>query len=383
MQSVTEILGWKAHGIKEGDGQGGWTVRPAEYQILHHPDGLWTPPFGLAQMDNGEIILMGSHRGEDRKERTVFTFSADYGDTWSDFEMIPDSTAQRPTLLASLGGGGLRFVSDQRYWSSDYGRTWCETMPRDDVKGYEGNPLVEYDETGRAVRMAEIGYPGLPEAGWPQGAFTAIFRWSDDGGRTFRDSVSPTAWRYTETVAGVTYERGASEGSVVRAHNGWLVAALRTDIPARYLAPYLDTEGHGEGVYYDDSLEGTGVSISQDDGQTWSPVQVLFEAGRHHAHLLAMPNGDLVMTLTVRVDVRDGTLASYRRGCDALISTDHGLTWNLDRRIILDEYEFFDGNKWFNGECGHLCSLLLDDGRILTAHANYLTKGMSLIRWQP
>lgn len=60
-----------------------------------------------------------------------------------------------------------------------------------------------------------------------------------------------------------------------------------------------------------DSLEGTGVSVSRDDGRTWSPVQALFEAGRHHAHLLTMPNGDIVMTMTVRADVRDRRLASY------------------------------------------------------------------------
>lgn len=66
-----------------------------------------------------------------------------------------------------------------------------------------------------------------------------------------------------------------------------------------------------------------------------------------------------------------------------MISKDNGLTWNLDNRIILDEYEFYDGRKWFNGECGHLYSVLLDDGRVITAHANYLTKGASLIRWSP
>ena len=374
-------LGWKEHFIKQGNGKGGWDVREAEYQMLQHPDGEWTPPFGLAKMDNGELILMASHRCEDGKERTVYCFSSDNGDTWGEFQMIPGAEASRPIMLACLGGGVLRFISDKRYWSSDYGRTWTETMPSD--MGFEGSPLVDYDNNGRAVRIAEIGYRGLPEKGWPEGAFNAVFRWSDDGGRTFRDVISPDEWRYTETFDGVSYERGASEGSVVRARNGWLVAALRTDMPVRYFVPYLELEGKGEYVHYDDSLEGTGVSVSQDDGKTWSSVQVLFEAGRHHAHLLTMPNGDIVMTMTVRDDVRDGKLASYRRGCDALISKDNGLTWNLDKRIILDEYEFYDGKKWFNGECGHLYSALLDDGRVITAHANYLTKGASLIRWSP
>jgi hypothetical protein len=88
------------------------------------------------------------------------------------------------------------------------------------------------------------------------------------------------------------------------------------------------------------------------------------------------------MTLIVRDDVQGGKLASYRRGCDALISHDHGLTWNLDRRIVLDEFEFFDGVKWYNGETGHHASTVLDDGSILTAYGKYITKGVNLIRWR-
>src|SRR5258708_32607906 len=91
-----------------------------------------------------------------------------------------------------------------------------------------------------------------------------------------------------------------------------------------------------------DSLERPGVSISKDDGATWSPIQFLYDAGRHHAHLLRMPDGHLVMTLIVRADVRDGRLASYRRGCEAVVSHDHGLTWGLGRTYILDEDEFYD-----------------------------------------
>jgi hypothetical protein len=134
---------------------------------------------------------------------------------------------------------------------------------------------------------------------------------------------------------------------------------------------------------HDDSLEGMGVSISKDNGHNWSPVQVLYDAGRHHPHLLSMPNGDIVMTYIVRVDVQEGRLASYRRGCEAILSRDNGLTWDLGRRYILDDYEFYDGTKWYNGECGHLSSTLLDDGRVLTTYGKYLTKGMTLIRWCP
>jgi len=83
--------------------------------------------------------------------------------------------------------------------------------------------------------------------------------------------------------------------------------ALRNDMPPQYFeSPH------------DDSLEGTSISISRDNGKTWSEMQFLFHAGRHHANLQRLPNGDLVCTLVVRDDIQNGKLVSHRRGCDAL-----------------------------------------------------------------
>lgn len=544
-------LGWKEHFIRVGDGHGGWVVQPAEYQILQHPDGLYTFPFGIVQMDNGELILMCAHKCADGNERPVAAFSRDQGDTWSGLETIPDA-AHRPLMLACPGHGELTFLAgffipdptdaivdlaglwkfkaegatrdeaagwqnpgfddsdweaievpgiwgeveqhrnvqvawyrrsfeiseallkrhaklnlagkeltdladiylngrhlrrtrewnelvqldvsaslkpgantiairienrylmdghymggirkflmildhvlptpaacplfSHRFFSHDYGRTWPEYRPvqlpgNGRYWGVEGNPLVERQGDG-TVRMAEIGC-NADDAAWPKEPCDAFIRWSEDGGRTWINEVKPQAWRRQAEYKGKAYERSVCEGSLVRARNGWLVAALRTDIPPCYYVDEQRKPNSFEEETYNDSLCGTAVSLSKDDGKTWSPLQVLFEAGRHHAHLLCLPNGDIVMTLIVRVDVRDGRLAGYRRGCDALISRDHGLTWNLDRRIILDEYRHYNGVKWFTGECGHLCSVLLDDGRIVTAHANYLSKGVSLTRWQP
>ena len=43
-----KTLGWKEHPILQGDGKGSWVVKPARYQILHHPEGgdLHVPVFG-------------------------------------------------------------------------------------------------------------------------------------------------------------------------------------------------------------------------------------------------------------------------------------------------------------------------------------------------
>jgi hypothetical protein len=67
---------------------------------------------------------------------------------------------------------------------------------------------------------------------------------------------------------------------------------------------------------------------------------VLYDAGRHHPHLLCLANGDLVMTYVVRNDIQDGKLASYRRGCEALVSRDNGLTWDVAGKYVLELSSF-------------------------------------------
>ena len=107
---------------------------------------------------------------------------------------------------------------------------------------------------------------------------------------------------------------GVGQGVVIREFSwrqgtGTLTnAAIWPDVPA---AASADQQS---------SLEGTAISISKDDGKTWSDMDILFYAGRHHANLQRMPNGDLVCTTNVRTDCDDTEhkLASYRRGCDAV-----------------------------------------------------------------
>jgi hypothetical protein len=367
-------VGWKEHAVKVGNGRRGWSSKPAAFRYLHIAAGNYVFPFGIQQMDNGEVMVLAAwHDGT--SEHPVVAFSRDEGDTWTDWQAIPGA-AGRPMMLAYLGQGRLTFLGDQRYFSTDYGRTWPERVPTQlpangRFWGVEGNPLLEFDAAGKPVRMAEIGF-NYPDGAWPDKPCDAFLRWSNDEGRTWVDESQPQAWRTNITYEGKVYERSVCEGSLVRARNGWLVAALRTDLLPKYL---------GKGL--DDNLCGTAVSISKDNGKTWTPHKPLFEAGRHHAHLLRLPNGNLLMTLIVRTDVRDGRLASYRRGCEAIVSRDNGVTWDLDRKYVLDEYEFFDGKLWQNGECGHLYSALLQDGRILTVYGSYRTNGAALIRWKP
>lgn len=384
-----DFLGSKPHVVLQGNGRRGWIARAAEYRFLHKEGGQLIP-FGVVQMDNGEVALVSSWDDGDF-EKPHITFSRNGGRSWSDLIAIPDvvrplnSTAgNRPVGLAYLGNGQLTFQlqgAGIRLFSSDYGRTWPERITVQPPSGgeepgaewgLEGNPLVDRDEHGVATRIAEIRWLYPRGANFPLAPSKGMIRFSSDGGRTWTDDLVPPSWHFQVNEGDTTYIRGVSEGSLVRAKNGLLVAGLRIDMPTRYFAVNSG------------SLEGLAVSISKDDGATWSEMQILFEAGRHHQHLLRLPSGALVMTYVVRDDIRGGTLASYRRGCEAVVSRDHGRAWDVSRRYVLDGNEYLHrDDNWAYGACGHLGSALLDDGFVLTCYANYLTNNVSVIRWRP
>jgi hypothetical protein len=86
----------------------------------------------------------------------------------------------------------------------------------------------------------------------------------------------------------------------------------------------------------------------------------------------------------VRDDIQHGKLASHRRGCDAVVSHDHGRTWNLDRRYELDSFEFLRGDGyWVDGMCGHIASVALPDGQVLSAYGQYRLGASVLVKWKP
>ena len=376
-----EPLAWKEHFIKRGDGQGGYTCIAAQQQLLRPYQGCRIIPYGLATMDNGEVICAATawSSGVGPAEQTLITISDDGGTTWGEY-IVLHGIHTRPMMLAYLGNGVVTFESGDttrrmRLFSHDYGQTWEDRVevppaPSGQALGFEGSPLVDRDEQGNAIRIVQTGQ--TLEGAAPNWKIVEYIRWSEDGGRTWPRVDSPQAWRTTETHNGKTYDRCCGEGSLVRAANGWLVAALRTWVPVQF----------HDHPYCDDNLEGTAVSISKDDGVTWSPYQEIFDGGRHHATLMCMPNGDLVMVIIRRVDFRDGKLVSYRRGCDAVISHDHGETWDIEHMIVLDDFLFCDDERWIPGLCGHLSSTLLPDGSILTGYGNNFT-GVALIRWKP
>ena len=397
MPQETERFSWKEHHVLQGDGRGGFVVHPAEYQFVPRFGEFKVLPFGLSAMDNGEILLMGAARtgkGPSAYGEMVATISADGGATWSAYETVGYGAAVRLTYLGGgtlcrHGDGPTAAAAPGLYFSHDYGRTWPEKVPLPQtpsgkIWSSEGNGLVDRDARGRATLVGWTSghrpddVDDKPWGSWPSCAFVC---WSHDGGRTFENYSYPEAWKWTDTFAGQTWERSCSDGALVRAANGWIVAAKRMDVPARYID------------YHYDSFTGTGVSISRDEGKTWSPIRHVLEAGRHHANLHCLANGDLVLSAVRRLDIRGDRLASYRLGCDALVSHDHGLSWNADRMYILDDWPHLHhrdlgavtwetGDMWYGCASGHLASVCLGDGSLITTYGHYAYGG-ALIKWRP
>ena len=368
--------GMTRHQIRQLDGKRGCVTLPAERRVISTKRGGLNP-FGVVQMDNREVALMCGGRVGGKRDKPVITFSKDRGRSWSDILVVPKGVG-RPVLLAYLGEGRLTFRTQQpafRFFSSDYGRTWSEPRKEQpagsggEVYG-EGNPLVDRDLNGNAARVAEVNWYCESGSWKPTGFTTGMIRWSADGCRTWATEVKPMAWRSKLEHQGNTYIRGTDEGSLVRAANGWIVASLRTNMLPKYFA------------LHNDQFEGTAVSISKDDGKTWSRPQAIAEAGRMHSCLVRMPNDDLVMAMIVRHDIQNGQLVSNRRGCEAVVSHDHGLSWDISRKYVLDEFEHQDPKTKYPNICGHVCSALLDDGFVLTGYGNYKA-GATLIRWKP
>ena len=403
MSAQAALSQWQPHFVKQGDGAGGFVYRDAQIQILTKPA---TPPWtlggntiniipdigGMVQMSNGDIALTGrllTSKGTDG----VIAFSSDGGATWGAWQSMADGASLTTEVLAEYAPGTLRVGGSSRRLSTDFGQTWpVSTFSPPNASNGEpwrmsGNVAIDRDGFGNPTRIMEIAWTldgGFPPANETID-FNGHFRYSLDSGATWQGEVEPAQWKRVELDEfSNPFTRGVSEGSVVRAANGDLVATLRTDMSPIYFNKPNN-----------DSLEGVGVSISSDNGATWSNVNILYSAGRQQANIHKLPNGDLVMTIINRDDIRGsitGTstdLTTNMRGADALISRDNGQTWNLNERFTLDAFEFLDSdpNQWFNGAVGNVSSDVLDDGTMLTAYGNYLIdngqRAIVLVNWDP
>ncbi len=307
-------------------------------------------------------------------------FSDDHGATWTEPRPMHTNVQGNPDAgdvrsVNYLGTGRLILgTHSTRWFSTDYGHTWGDPLPlppeASDQPWNQWDPcLVDRDpRTGKVVRLAETGW-NRAGGSWPQTPEQAFIRFSHDEGRTWQDQISVPQWY------------GFNEVALCRAPNGHIIAACRSHMPRWY---------GGRSDYF----SGFGVSISQDNGNTWSQVTMLYTYGRHHPCMVALDDGRIVMTYVVRLGY-PGDIAGYaQRGIEAVVSNDNGVTWDVGHHFVL--------HKWscsqFRDAPQSTTTVALPNRQILTAYgAGYRTRrpdgepyedleqaphDIVLIRWQ-
>ncbi|MEI2723480.1 MAG: sialidase family protein [Verrucomicrobiota bacterium] len=355
--AVEPTPGWVDYTIQRMNGAAERTSLPAHFQLVTATWGHENAQMpNLVYMPEKKRLLMTIEYGPP-PVRTVVIYSDDLGATWSERRWLHTDAQGKPDVgvtagLTHLGNGFLTTSpeSGTRYFSHDYGLTWTETAPV--PKGANGRELyhwdpllVDRDKAGKIMRLAEARWN---ETGAlrddPRSKYSQAYLWfSTDLGKSWGRETSVPAWY------------GVNEVALVRAKNGDIVAACRTDNPVRFKGEL-------------DLYSGMGVSISRDNGATWSDLNRLYEYGRHHPSLVVLPNGDLVMPYVVRVGYPDTKDGFPRFGIEAMISHDHGQTWDLDHKYLLAYWtgKVTGRNSWW-GLSQTTSTVRLPDGTLLTA----------------
>jgi uncharacterized lipoprotein YddW (UPF0748 family) len=347
--------GWQPHEVRQLAGKAGSVRLPARFQIVTESwNRVVAVPYLVNMPEKNRLLMLV---GCDYPHRAFVLTSDDCGATWTDprpARIGDDGKASigLGTSLAYLGKGKLIFYvtgsvgagHPSRWFSANYGQTWGDPVaiaPSSDENPWSiwDPPLVDrHPKTGKITQLAETGYV---QSGTSSQAY---IRFSTDEGQTWSQSIKVPQWQ------------GVNEAYLFRAGNGDLLAACRTDVPRRLKGKTLD------------HYEGLGISISKDDGRNWSAVKKLYDYGRHHPSLVLMPNQNIVMTYVVRLGYVDDQNGFPQFGIEAVVSHDHGVTWDLDHRYLLHVWTGERKGKtywWPSSQA--TSSTLMRDGTILTA----------------
>ncbi len=370
-----ESSGWNLDHIWRLNGKSAVKL-PAKFQLF--TEG-WNrrvlQPYMVYMPENKRLLMSFSVEGH-----VMLTSSDDMGKTWSKIRRLADNDEKEigdGLGLTYLGKGKLflQRYSDTRIVSNDYGQSWPQTLSIPSTP--DGKPLYQWDpllvdkdeKTGKITRLMQGGWSptGIP-LGSASGKYAQAYAaFSSDEGLSWNKVIKVPEWY------------GSSEMTFVRAKNGDIVAACRLDNEDRFLKE-------------NDEYGGMGISISKDNGYTWSAVKPLFTWGRHHASMVLMPNGAIVMTYIVRRGYPATSDGYPQFGIEAVVSRDNGRTWDLDHRYILTTWSGkIKGSLGWYGDPQNSSSVLLPDGSILTAYGTgcnvkstegYFPRDIGLIQWR-
>lgn len=380
----THPFGKREHVVRQINGEREPVSMPAEIQWISEPWNRALPDENaqmpylsyLPERDRIVMLLITHH-----PTHAALISSDDRGGTWSERSWLSTDSAGRPKPgialgLTNLGDGKLMAYSEDvrhgRWVSSNFGETWNMLPAGDSANArYVWDPLlVVKNSRGQRSKLIEASWrpTGVPW-GSATGAYSQGFlRTSIDDGQSWSEEVKVPQWL------------GVNEVNLIRASDGDLVAACRTDYPSRFAHHKLDHFG------------GLAVSRSRDEGRTWSDIEPLFEWGRHHPSMVLMPNGDIVMTYVVRLGYPATHEGSPRFGVGAVVSYDHGRNWDKDHRYILATWQgnITGAQAWF---CNvqSTSTVLMPDGLLLTAFgtgfrnksgAKRCKMDVALVRWR-
>ena len=348
--SSVSMAGWQPHVVRQINGRSRQIRLSARLQIVTESwNRVVAVPYIVYLPEKNRLLMLV---GCDYPHRAFVLTSDDRGANWTDprpTSGVKNGNAQigLGTSLTNLGNGNLLFYAGPTRWfSKDYGKTWGNSVPISPAADGTGwhiwdPPLVDRDQkTGKITRLVETGYNVA------SGHNQAYIRFSSDAGKTWSKSIKVPQWN------------DANEVALFRAGNGDIIGACRSGVAAQ-------KQKLGETL---DHYEGLGISISKDNGLTWSTVNKLYDYGRHHPSMILMPNNDIVMTYVVRKGYVDDKHGFPQFGIEAIVSRDHGQTWDLDHKYILHTWV---GNQkgptswWPSSQA--TSSRLLPDGSIITA----------------
>ncbi len=243
--------------------------------------------------------------------------SADGGFTWTEPEVIfQDSIIwqyPRRTLIDKDGNIHLLVFREPdlsvfHTMTTDVGEDWEPLQKIADGRIGAIRGFIQ-TESGRLIF-------GFHRHTWerkpPVGACFSSTVWSDDNGKTWKESKSRVVAPVFENYIGNNY--GAVEPNLVQLSDGRILLLCRTQ----------------NGWLYQ--------SVSENEGETWSEgVPSVFHSSNSPANLLKLPDGRIVITWcnTVDPDINSfGKIYTHRDVLHMAISDDDGATWMGFREIF-------------------------------------------------
>jgi hypothetical protein len=286
------------------------------------------------------VVLRGGDAHVGIKGRLDIVFSSDEGNSWTKPAVVNDSPVDdRNPAFGQADDGTLvvgfwrtsRYDDMGRYndkldkpvntWvtrSSDGGKTWSEPDEIDVADIGWGSPY------GKIVTLPDgaMLMPVYGEGVRPRGERPAVH---EEASYLFRSTDHGKSWVRFSTPGPKRF----NETGLVRLPGGRLLAAMRTIAP-----------------------QDVWLTVSDDDGMTWSEPKKLTPGSVHPADLVALSDGRVLLVTGYRVSPDFGVRA-------VVGDKDGNFDWDANVPLVTDAT---------NTDSGYPSSVLLKDGRVLTVY---------------